>query len=150
MIVGVGEMVIEALIAARHLAAHGIECEVIDLVSIYPIDHETVRDSAIKTGRLIVADSDKIPFSVVNDLLCSIGQGISVRPVACEAAPYPLTTGYYLSAGTIVTAARELMPDHEVAAMPDRSFLEVHLPPTFEVDELISLPTESPEKGVQQ
>ena len=46
-------MVHKALSAADQLAADGIECEVIDLRTVRPMDRETVLASVRKTGRLI-------------------------------------------------------------------------------------------------
>lgn len=41
--------------AAERLAAEGIDCEVIDLRTVFPLDIETVKASVRKTGRLVVA-----------------------------------------------------------------------------------------------
>lgn len=45
-----------ALAAAEQLAAEGIECEVVDLRSLRPLDGETVAASVAKTGRLVVVE----------------------------------------------------------------------------------------------
>jgi pyruvate/2-oxoglutarate/acetoin dehydrogenase E1 component len=45
-----------ALEAAEALAAEGIECEVVDLRSLRPLDGETVATSVAKTGRLVVVE----------------------------------------------------------------------------------------------
>ncbi len=45
----------KALEAAERLAADGIDCEVIDLRTVFPLDVETVKASVRKTGRLVVA-----------------------------------------------------------------------------------------------
>jgi pyruvate dehydrogenase E1 component beta subunit len=52
-IVATAIMVHKALSAAEELAADGIDCEVIDLRSIRPMDTETVIRSAVKTGRVV-------------------------------------------------------------------------------------------------
>jgi pyruvate/2-oxoglutarate/acetoin dehydrogenase E1 component len=56
-IVATSLMVIEALKAADALAKVGISVEVIDPVTIQPLDEETIITSVEKTGRLIVADT---------------------------------------------------------------------------------------------
>jgi len=49
-----GAMLYEALEAASQAAAQGIECEVIDLRTLWPIDIDAVISSVKKTGRVVV------------------------------------------------------------------------------------------------
>jgi pyruvate dehydrogenase E1 component beta subunit len=49
-----GAMLFEALAAAEEVRAQGIEVEVIDLRTLWPVDTETVVASVKKTGRLLV------------------------------------------------------------------------------------------------
>ncbi|HLC17834.1 MAG TPA: transketolase C-terminal domain-containing protein, partial [Thermodesulfobacteriota bacterium] len=56
-IVAVSYMVYEAVKAAEELSEEGIECEVVDLRTLKPMDAEIVLDSVKKTGRLVVADT---------------------------------------------------------------------------------------------
>jgi 2-oxoisovalerate dehydrogenase E1 component beta subunit len=49
-----GAMTVETLKAAQELAQEGINCEVIDLATLSPIDHDTILDSVAKTGRLVI------------------------------------------------------------------------------------------------
>lgn len=56
-IVAVSLMVVEALKAAQDLAKAGISAEVIDPVTIQPLDEELIVQSVRKTGRLVVADT---------------------------------------------------------------------------------------------
>ena len=53
-VVAYSRMVSESLLAADQLAAEGIDCEVIDLRSVQPIDTDTVVASARKTNRIVV------------------------------------------------------------------------------------------------
>src|SRR5437588_8557999 len=53
-VVGVHTMVGKALKAAEQLAEEGIELEVIDPLTLVPLDEQTIIDSVKKTGRLIV------------------------------------------------------------------------------------------------
>lgn len=48
------------LAAAEELAAEGIECEVIDPISLLPMDMETIYASVGKTGRLVIAHEDTL------------------------------------------------------------------------------------------
>lgn len=53
-IVAISIMVHRALAAAEELSQEGIECEVVDPRSIYPLDYDTILASLEKTNRLIV------------------------------------------------------------------------------------------------
>jgi 2-oxoisovalerate dehydrogenase E1 component beta subunit len=49
-----GAMLYEALDAASKAAASGVEAEVIDLRTLWPVDIQTIIDSVKRTGRLVV------------------------------------------------------------------------------------------------
>lgn len=49
-----GAMLYECLDAANKASAQGIECEVVDLRTLWPIDIDTVVESVKKTGRVVV------------------------------------------------------------------------------------------------
>jgi pyruvate/2-oxoglutarate/acetoin dehydrogenase E1 component len=53
-LVAYSRMAAEALVAAEQLAVEGIDCEVIDLRSVQPLDIDTVVASAQKTNRIVV------------------------------------------------------------------------------------------------
>jgi pyruvate dehydrogenase E1 component beta subunit len=55
-IIAYGGTVGKALQAARTVAEHGIEAEVIDLRTLRPLDDETILASVAKTGRVVVVD----------------------------------------------------------------------------------------------
>jgi pyruvate/2-oxoglutarate/acetoin dehydrogenase E1 component len=55
-VVALAWLVHEALAAAEELATEGISVEVVDPRSLVPLDAETIRGSAQKTGRLVIAD----------------------------------------------------------------------------------------------
>lgn len=57
-VVATSWMNVEALKAAEVLARRGVEVEIVDVRSIFPLDEETIIQSARKTGRCIVADYD--------------------------------------------------------------------------------------------
>jgi len=71
-IVSAGQIVHRALEAAEVLAREGIECEVVDLRTIQPLDVDTVAASVRRTHRLLVADEGWAPFGVGAE----IGQSI--------------------------------------------------------------------------
>ncbi|MEO8883145.1 MAG: thiamine pyrophosphate-dependent enzyme [Devosia sp.] len=55
-IVSAGQQVQKSLEAAELLAAEGIQCEVVDLRTIMPLDIDTIAESVRKTHRLLVVD----------------------------------------------------------------------------------------------
>lgn len=57
-IVATSWMNVEAKAAAEVMARRGIEVEIVDPRTIYPLDEATIINSVKKTGRLIVADND--------------------------------------------------------------------------------------------
>ncbi|MDD5987681.1 MAG: alpha-ketoacid dehydrogenase subunit beta [Eubacteriales bacterium] len=55
-IAATSSMVMKSEAAAERLAKEGIDCEVIDLRTIVPLDKDTIIESVKKTGRLLVMD----------------------------------------------------------------------------------------------
>src|SRR5215469_13770996 len=49
-----GAMTVETLRAAEQLNSGGVSCEVIDVATLSPIDHDTILESVAKTGRLVI------------------------------------------------------------------------------------------------
>jgi 2-oxoisovalerate dehydrogenase E1 component beta subunit len=49
-----GAMTFDVLKAADQLHKEGVSCEVIDLATLSPIDHDTILESVAKTGRLVI------------------------------------------------------------------------------------------------
>ncbi|WP_428035385.1 alpha-ketoacid dehydrogenase subunit beta [Amphritea sp.] len=85
-----GSMIKETLEAADQLAQQGISCEVIDVVTLNPIDHETILASVAKTGRCVIIH--EAPKS------CAVGAEISAtlaeRGLLSLQAPVARVTGY--------------------------------------------------------
>ena len=63
-VIAMSRMVHVALAAAERAAAEGIDCEVIDLRTIVPLDRVTVLDSLAKTGRLVCVQEAVTDFGV--------------------------------------------------------------------------------------
>jgi pyruvate dehydrogenase E1 component beta subunit len=61
-----------ALAAAEKLAAEGIECEVVDLRTIRPMDIETVVASVKKTNRCVCVEEGYPRFSVTSEIAAEI------------------------------------------------------------------------------
>jgi len=118
-IVSVSWMVTKALEAAGHLAAEGIDAEVIDLRTIAPLDIDTVVTSVKKTGRLLAVDEDFAPFGLTSEVSAQVTERAwadlkaPVRRLnGLQApAPYspPLEAAVGLDTEKIAAAARELV-----------------------------------------
>ncbi len=75
-----GAMIHEARLATELLAKEKISCELIDLTSLSPIDHDTILESVAHTGRLVV----------VHEAARNIGLGAEIVATVAERALYDL------------------------------------------------------------
>jgi pyruvate dehydrogenase E1 component beta subunit len=75
-IVAYGLMVHRATEAAANLVNDGIDCEVVDLRTLSPIDMQTVFESVEKTGRLICVDEANPRCSISADISATVSQDI--------------------------------------------------------------------------
>ena len=64
-VVSFGKIIKEAFKAADELEKEGIECEVIDLRTLRPIDYDTVLESVKKTNRLVILE-EAWPFGNIS------------------------------------------------------------------------------------
>ena len=67
-------MVKVCLDAAEELAKEGIECEVIDLRSLLPLDYDTVIASLNKTGRIAVVHEAAKRGGLGSDIIAEINE----------------------------------------------------------------------------
>ncbi len=90
-----GIMVQKALAAADTLAADGVEAEVIDLRTIFPLDTEAILESARKTGRVVVVTEEAPYASVASEIAALVQEEIfeyldaPVARVTAAHAPIP-------------------------------------------------------------
>lgn len=80
-IMACGVEVAQALVAADVLAAEGISAEVVDVMSVKPLDEETIIASAAKTGRVLTVEEHSIYG----------GMGSAVAELLSEKHPVPVT-----------------------------------------------------------
>ena len=80
-IMACGVEVAQALAAADALAAEGISAEVVDVMSVKPLDEETIIASAAKTGRVLTVEEHSIYG----------GMGSAVAELLGEKHPVPVT-----------------------------------------------------------
>lgn len=117
-------MTIEALKAAEILQKNGIDVEVCDVRSIYPLDKEKIINSVKKTKRCIVADYDWVYCGFGAELSAIIHencfnylekpvQRLGFAPSPCPTTR-PLENLFYPSAATIIKAVEDILNIQEV------------------------------------
>jgi len=116
-IVATGYLTLEAQCAAEHLAAEGIEVEVIDVRSLAPFDGAAVVASVRRTGRLVVADAGWRSLGFAAEVLACVAEEAHAnlkappRRVTCPHAPTPTTPAlanhYYPRAADLAAAVRD-------------------------------------------
>ena len=75
-LVGISKMTWTANDAATELAKEGINCEVIDLLSVSPIDYDHINESARRTHRLIVVDEDTPVCSMASEICSRVAEEV--------------------------------------------------------------------------
>ena len=105
-VVAASYLVVEALQAAKVLAEEGIECEVIDLRTISPLDWDAVHNSVKKTRRLIVLDSGAQTGSVAGEIIARVAikqhHVLVAAPIRLAMPDVPEPTGFGLTKGFFV------------------------------------------------
>ena len=111
------DLVVQALVAAEHLSARGIEARVIDCHTVKPLDVETVLKAAGETGAIVTAEDNVIYGglgSAVAEVLAEHRptpmKRIGVRDTFAESGPYlDLIDKYGLSARHIAAAVEAVL-----------------------------------------
>ncbi len=83
-LVACGIMVHEALVAAKRLAAEGIEAEVLDMFTIKPLDRDALFKSASRTGAVLVAENHNRIGGLYAAVCEALASGLPT-PAACVA-----------------------------------------------------------------
>jgi len=103
-IVSWGAMMKEAGEAAERLAEDGIEAEVIDVVTLKPLDTVTILDSVSRTGRLVIVHEAPLTAGFGAEIAARVaGRGLTylLAPIERVAGydtvmPYPRTEALYM------------------------------------------------------
>lgn len=117
-LVGVSQMAVECLRAGQYLLEAGIQAEVIDPVSLSPLDMEMINESVGKTGNLIVVDNAWMSCGAGAEIIARLTEDgrnkeITVKrmgfaPVPCPTSP-PLEREFYPDARKIAIRAFEML-----------------------------------------
>jgi 2-oxoisovalerate dehydrogenase E1 component len=121
-IVSAGQLLHRTLEAAESLAPDGIECEVIDLRTLIPLDVKTIAESVAKTHRLLVVDEGYAMCGIgaeiaqaMNELVYDQLDGpigrLHTDPLTHPFAP-ALERAMLVDASRILAAAREVIDGH--------------------------------------
>jgi len=99
-----------ALDVADELATDGIDCEVIDLRSLVPLDTATILASVGRTGRLLVVDEDYLSYGVSGEIIARVAEhdpGMLRAPAARVCVPdVPIPYARPLEYAVLPTRAR--------------------------------------------
>lgn len=118
-VVSTSWMTVEAMKAAEILAKRGIDLEVVDVRSVYPLDEKTILSSVKKTKHCIVADYDwtycgfsaelasLIHYRCFADLQRPV-ERLGFAPVPCPTTR-PLENLYYPNAVQIIRTAETML-----------------------------------------
>jgi pyruvate/2-oxoglutarate/acetoin dehydrogenase E1 component len=134
-IVGISNMLVECLRAQELLLDAGIHAEVIDPISLVPLDTATIVDSATRTGRLLVVDNAWTNCGASAEILARTAEfangsrmiqmsRMGFAPTTCPPSP-PLEQEYYPNPAKIAAKAYSMVrgeaggwtPDPERAAL---------------------------------
>ena len=100
-IVAMSYMVIEAIHAAEFLQKNGVNCEIIDLRTVAPIDYETIYKSISKTKNVLILDSGTLDGSISGEILSKVvdemWEDLELKPERMAMPNFPESTSFALT-----------------------------------------------------
>jgi len=127
-IVAVSHMVMEALRARKHLENIGISAEIIDPITLWPLDMDTIMRSVQKTGRLLVVDNAWLTCGASSEILTRALEmcqeedraiptmaRMGFAPTTCPTTK-PLENLFYPNGRTIAVKAYEMVKGKNAAS----------------------------------
>src|SRR3972149_9070709 len=120
-LVGISQMAVECLRARKYLQEVGIDAEVIDPISLYPLDINAIQISLAKTTRLIIVDNAWMTCGAGAEIIAQLVERnmhkeISIQRMGFAFVPCPTTPSleqhFYPDAKKIALKAYEMFnPD---------------------------------------
>jgi pyruvate/2-oxoglutarate/acetoin dehydrogenase E1 component len=117
--VTVGASLHPALAAAKALEAEGISSTVVDVLSLVPMDRETILQAVAKTGRAVIVDTAHRTCSAASEIAATIVENVFdslKKPVLRVTAPDvnipfspALEKGLFPTEKTVLAAAKKLL-----------------------------------------
>ena len=118
-IVSFGKIIKEAYKAADVLAKEGIECEIIDLRTVRPMDHDSIMNSVKKTNRLVILEeawpfgnvATEITYQVQSQLFDYLDAPIEKINTADTPAPFSpvLLAEWIPNSDDVIKAVKKVM-----------------------------------------
>ena len=118
-IVSFGKIIKEAYTAAESLSKDGIDCEIIDLRTIRPMDYQSIFDSVKKTNRLVILEeawpfgnvATEITYQVQSEIFDFLDAPIEKINTADTPAPYsPVLLAEWLpNSDDVIKAVKKVM-----------------------------------------
>ena len=118
-LVGISAMTWVCTAAADSLAEEGIEAEVIDVLSVSPLDYDHILESVRRTEHLVIVDEDTPRCSVAADIAATVADeaiyslDAPIKRVHAPHTPVPyspnLEQAYVPNADRVLAAAREAL-----------------------------------------
>lgn len=136
-VVAYGDGYVDALEALK-LLPKDVSVELIDLVSINPVDHETIHTSVKKTGRLLTIDTTSGAFGIGSEIIAKAAMsrvGFTEEPRALAAPDVPTPTSpalsefWYPTKVDIANAILDMLGHEKIDHA--LTFEELHLAPTI-------------------
>jgi len=118
-LVGISKMTWICTEAAEELAKSGVNAEVVDLLSVSPIDYDHILDSVRRTHRIVVVDEDTPICSLAGDICARVAEEafdyLDAPPsrVTAPHTPVPysraLENNYVPNAGRVIKLVNQLI-----------------------------------------
>ena len=118
-LVGISKMTWICTAAAEELAKSGVNAEVVDLLSVSPIDYDLILDSVRRTHRIVVVDEDTPICSLAGDICARVAEEafdyLDAPPsrVTAPHTPVPysraLENNYVPNAGRVIKLVNQLI-----------------------------------------
>jgi acetoin:2,6-dichlorophenolindophenol oxidoreductase subunit beta len=128
-VVGISNMVLECMRAHELLNEIGIKAEVIDPITLVPLDIETILASALRTRKLLVVDNAWLSCGASAEIITQVleaagpSAGIAVRRMGFAATPCPTTPSleheFYPNPAVIAQAIQQMVQPDRSAWTPD-------------------------------
>lgn len=117
-LIAMSYMTVEALRAANYLSEFGIDCEVIDLRTVRPIDWETIFNSVRKTKQMLALDTAMPTCSIASEIIARVctqlfsilkkAPKMLANPDNPEPTSFGLTKYFHPTAETIVNMVSDI------------------------------------------
>jgi len=156
-IVTYGDGVIDSIKALDILKEYNITADLIDLVSINPIDYNLINESLRKTGILLCVDTTNSSFSIGSEIIAKVTinsfESLTKPPYALSSPDTPcptstsLTEDFYPTKISIVNKVLEIFNKGEYKK--DMSFEEYHLSPKDIIEEYQKISEDSINKLIE-